>query len=401
MAMQIKNPSVVLTTLHSLGLELGEDFAILSDGERDEMLSGLGSQGISLGDRSKVRHRFEILHAPCSVTTDEVPGYTSSFMRESHADLEDAGTHSNGRTIPCTSSRRAQDSGGAGVSSDSIALMATAALGILSFVVQARVSSHEQKMQAELDREHAERDKGQVRAAKLLERVQLQLAEFVDPATTSLLTAAASLNHIVFAVGVDGYTAHLQLELITQSASPHVRTLDNTNPKMYRALAVAPLYTILHDADIEMLQGDPAKRQLYADLVEATLLPPLRIFSNIVATKSHRAPWFHPKRLDKILPGLGRSWSVKASLINIFAELAIWAQQFEMVLSRMKAGDNSLLSPTIACTLSVVIMTLPMMKVAVSEKELALLGASQGKNTAAATAFMTTATGAEAEVAST
>jgi hypothetical protein len=267
--------------------------------------------------------------------------------------------------------------------------------------VQARVSSNEQKKQTDLDREHAERDKEQTRAGKLLERVQLQLAEFVDPVTTSVLTASNSLNYICFAVELDGYIAQYQVELVTQPASPHAQTVHTTNPKMYHAIAVAPLFAILHDTDIEMLQGDAPKRQLYADLVEATLLPPLRAFCDILATKSHFAPWFHPKRLDKMMPGLGCSWDIKASLINVFVELAIWAEQFEMVLSRMKAGDNSLLSPTIACTMSVVIMTLPMMKAAVSKKELALLGASQGKNTAAATAFMTAGTDAEAEVVST
>jgi hypothetical protein len=44
---------------------------------------------------------------------------------------------------------------------------------------------------------------------------------------------------------------------------------------------------------------------------------------------------------------------------------------------------------------------LPMMKAAVSKKELALLGASQGKNTAAATSFMTAGSDAEAASAHT
>jgi hypothetical protein len=61
--MRIKEPGAVRSVLHSLGLELGEDFEILSDGEREEMLSGLAEQGISLGDRSKVRHDFDDLQA--------------------------------------------------------------------------------------------------------------------------------------------------------------------------------------------------------------------------------------------------------------------------------------------------------------------------------------------------
>jgi hypothetical protein len=399
-AMRIKEPNVVLTTLHSLGLELGEDFVILNDGEREEMLSGLGSQGISLGDRSKVRHRFGTLHAPCNGTTDAMLGYTSSFTREFHADLEDADAHSNRQTISTSPARRAQDSGGGGVSSDSIALMATAALGILSFIVQARVSSNATKKQADLDREHAERDKEQMRAGKLLERVQLQLAEFVDPATISLTFAGVSWIHICIAVGLDECIAQWQLELIAPPGTPHAKMNHTANPKTWRAIAANPLY-VLYDAEIEMLQGDAAKRQLYADLVEAMLLPALTPFCDIVATKSHLAPWFKPERLDKMLPGLGQSWAAKASLINVFVDLVVWAKQFEAVLARMKAGDNSLVAPTMAFTLFPVLMTLPMMKAAVSKKELALLGASQGKNTAAGTAFMTAGSDAEANVVET
>ena len=45
-----------------------------------------------------------------------------------------------------------------------------------------------------------------------------------------------------------------------------------------------------------------------------------------------------------------------------------------------EAGDNSLLALTISYMLTPVMRALPMMKAAVSKKELALLGASQGKN---------------------
>jgi hypothetical protein len=61
--MRIREPGAVRSAMHSLGLELGGDFEILSDGEREEMMSGLAGEGISLGDRSKVRHDFDDLQA--------------------------------------------------------------------------------------------------------------------------------------------------------------------------------------------------------------------------------------------------------------------------------------------------------------------------------------------------
>ena len=101
------------------------------------------------------------------------------------------------------------------------------------------------------------------------------------------------------------------------------------------------------------------------------------------------------------MPGFGQSWAAKASMLNICGEVVIYAQQFGVALARMKAGDYCMLAPTIECTLLAVLMSLPMMKAAVSKKELELLGASQGKNTAAAMSFMTASSDAEAAVAHT
>ena len=72
-------------------------------------------------------------------------------------------------------------------------------------------------------------------------------------------------------------------------------------------------------------------------------------------------------------------FSLKASLLNTFNELAIWTQQFDAVLARMKAGDNSLLAPTIPTPIIVVLMAVTMMKTAVSKKELALLGVRRAR----------------------
>jgi hypothetical protein len=104
-----------------------------------------------------------------------------------------------------------------------------------------------------------------------------------------------------------------------------------------------------------------------------------------------------------MLPGIGESWAAKASLLNNFNELAIYAKQFDAVLALMKAGDSSLhvLAPTIPSVTSPVMMALTMMKTAVSKKELALLGASQGKNNAMGTLFMTGGSDAEPEVVDT
>ena len=88
---------------------------------------------------------------------------------------------------------------------------------------------------------------------------------------------------------MDGHIAQYQCEQITQPATPHVKTFYTADPKMFRAVAMTPLFA-MHDVDIELLQGDAAKRQPYADLVEAAYLPSLCAVCDIVVTKSHLAP---------------------------------------------------------------------------------------------------------------
>ena len=61
-----------------------------------------------------------------------------------------------------------------------------------------------------------------------------------------------------------------------------------------------------------------------------------------------------------------------------------------VMLARMKAGDNSILVPIIANMISPVLFSLPLMKASATEKELALLGTSQGN---AATLLMTGGSG--------
>jgi hypothetical protein len=190
----------------------------------------------------------------------------------------------------------------------------------------------------------------------------------------------------------------LQHEWIALPANPTVKTFNCTNPKSWRAIAINPFWKIVSDTDVEMLMGDEAKRQLYADLVEHTIVPPLRELANIVATKMHLASLFNVAKLDKMLPGLGQSWACKGALYQIFVDQAIYARQFQAVSTRMQAGDWSMLCPPTPDMSVVLSFAILQMKEAAGEKELALLGASTGKGTLAATAYQM-AGGAEEETA--
>jgi hypothetical protein len=133
------------------------------------MMVGLVASDVSLGVRAKLRR---MVNGPLAAFNGaDVPVWQrkSSWQEDRQEDATQQWA---------AGPRRLQDSG---ISTDSIALMATATLGILSFVVQARVSANEQRKQAELDRDQAQRDKDQAKAAKQLERVQDQMRFFINP----------------------------------------------------------------------------------------------------------------------------------------------------------------------------------------------------------------------------
>jgi hypothetical protein len=75
--------------------------------------------------------------------------------------------------------RRLQSGGG--VSIEVVAIAFTGLIGMVGYAVQARSAQNASQAQASLGREAAERDKAEIMAGKQLERVPLQMAEFVRP----------------------------------------------------------------------------------------------------------------------------------------------------------------------------------------------------------------------------
>jgi hypothetical protein len=76
---------------------------------------------------------------------------------------------------------RQLQSGGGGFSIEVAAIALTGLIGMIGYVVQARSAQKASEAHASLEREAAERDKAEAKAGKQLERVQLQMAEWVRP----------------------------------------------------------------------------------------------------------------------------------------------------------------------------------------------------------------------------
>jgi hypothetical protein len=153
-------PQLVASVLQGLKLAPSE-LAQLDLTEHAELIDAMRGAGVSLGDRFRVRRWISQEQGETRPVEPNIA--TERFEQQTH------------RTL--------QSEGGGGVSGDSIALMVTVLLGVGSFIVQAvtekRAARAAIATQKELDRALAARESERNIAAMQLDRVRLQMADYV------------------------------------------------------------------------------------------------------------------------------------------------------------------------------------------------------------------------------
>ena len=92
------------------------------------------------------------------------------------------------RLLQYARSHRKLQSGGGGFSIEVAAIAFTGLIGMIGYAVQARSAQKASDARASLEQAATERDNAEAKAGKQLERVQLQMAEWVRPITMETLT---------------------------------------------------------------------------------------------------------------------------------------------------------------------------------------------------------------------
>jgi hypothetical protein len=260
--------------------------------------------------------------------------------------------------------------------------------------VQARSAQKASKAQASLELEAAEREKAEAKAGKQLERVQLQMAEWVRPLNVNSAFLCQGRMAIARECKLVGYLRLYSSEYVPQPATPYIDLFVANNPAMFAAMGRAP-FVQLPPEDLALLAADPALRSRYCELAITVLLPPLRRMNLLIATKMHLNESLAPARLDALLPGIGREWvSLVGTMTNLYTQLGDYTGQFESLVGRWEQERFDLLQPdTPGPHLILMFLTTEQIK-DVGGKELQLLGASSGSRTAAgALNFITSGVG--------
>jgi hypothetical protein len=176
---------------------------------------------------------------------------------------------------------------GGGLSADSLALVATAILGIASFLVQGHIAARAQKEASSRDRAQALRHDDEARVAKLLMRAQQQNAEFVYPVNMAVSMFWKALDHATFQCRCEEFLSAARVKWVSPPTQPYANLLNcgDAWSKENGALASNPFYFTLPPNDLARLSDDPARCARWVELIMHTALPPLRQLVPIMLTK--------------------------------------------------------------------------------------------------------------------
>ena len=133
--------------------------------------------------------------------------------------------------------------------------------------------------------EAAEREKVEAKVERQLERVQLQLAEFILPVISLNNQFFKAFERAVSDCSLETYIAAFAMKWFSPPAQPHVSVLNLGDPATLKAWAETPFVYTLPPEDIARLAADATKRARWMELVTHTLLQPLRELVPIVLTK--------------------------------------------------------------------------------------------------------------------
>ena len=112
---------------------------------------------------------------------------------------------------------------------------------------------------------------------------------FVAPFNASYIQLAEALFNSLWELGLSAQIDHWQLAWLKVSAAPHIEVYYFGNPATIAALLKSPYFKLAPE-DIAVLEGNPAVRQRYTELVVETWLPPLRVMVDLFTTQVRLKP---------------------------------------------------------------------------------------------------------------
>ena len=257
----VREPSAIVAALSQAALYSMADIAELNEAEAAELVEGLQAVMIPLGDRARLRKIYE-----------------------KAGSCHDFGAGNRWLQAGAIDATKGGGGGGAGISIEVAAIAFTGLIGMVGYLVQARSAQNASEAQAGIEREAAERDKMEVKAAKQLERVQRQNEDFVYPVITLIFQFMCGFDRAAFNCGCEGFMTLQGHNWVSPRTQPHVSIFQHTQETAART-AATPFAHTLPSEDLEWLAADPARRGQWQELIAHMVLPWLRELMPILLTK--------------------------------------------------------------------------------------------------------------------
>jgi hypothetical protein len=154
--------------------------------------------------------------------------------------------------------------------------------------VQNRAAISANATQHELVQAAAERQRAEDKAAKQLERVQQQMAEFVYPVQQLSLSFSRAFERALVEGGCEGHMTMYAYEWVSPPTQPNATVYNAGNPETYKRIATNPFMYTLPPEDLGRLAADPMRRARWEELVVHTVLPSLRELMPVLQSKVRR-----------------------------------------------------------------------------------------------------------------
>jgi hypothetical protein len=363
----LEAPGVAHRALRELGLASLRDVGLLDASELAELRAALSLAGLALGDRSKLR----LLSAKVATVELDAAEFELQGRLTGSLPLPTKDGHMR-RTLQETGSK---DNG---LSSESVAIILTATLGILSFFVQAKVARDAAEQAKQVDRDREEGDKQRARAAVLLDRVRSQVEDFNRPLLMHFSVFSNSMIFLGLEIGLSMGKDFGEWKLFSPPSQPHAVIYSQRDPRVFKSVADKPLWK-LDDMDLAILGAEPSKQQRWVDVMTELSSSCLEPVSQICRDLFHLHERFELANMDSFLLGMGQptsSWVASPS--HIFTMLDSYTLEWQMLTKLWSVGDYSRLQPYMPGVIWPATTAAIQMTQICSKRQLELSGISSG-----------------------
>jgi len=351
----LEQPQVLSGILLELGLPSVQDVRLLNIPEQLELSESLREEGVNLGSRSKLRRLSEDSKVLPGLLSDD--GVRSANSRTSHRRAQDAPAKTES----------------SGFSMDTFAIAVTALLGVVSYVLQAKLARDAASSEKEHDRRLVSREKDRVQAGRLLERVRASLADALFPMIIRLFVGNRDEVRLQYELAFpSGKKWHRDKQFVRPLAMwPHVVAQSRAAIReTMGAFSASPFFSYGPD-DLAVLADDEAKTEIFVEAYRDCILPQYRAWSDLYVQSRHLLDLPAPDFLGKPFAAAGLDWPVffGGTLGNLGCDMMQWVGAWAPILKRWANADFSVMQPAAPNYTPALIIITVMMAGAAGQKE--------------------------------